>query len=132
LILGITIGAGQQASVGKDVYLRESGSPLVPIFPVTGSAVVLRNVCHKTITSYTFACFVREGKKRKVDVVFDEPERDTVLPNATTGGYGFDATPPNICRHRKALLGIYQVQFVDGTSWSTTSVAVVGEKSPLH
>lgn len=88
---------------------------------LANTGVVLRNVGHKTITSYTFACFVLDGKKRKIDVVFDEPERGTIPPNETTGGYGFDATPPNMCRHRKALLGVYQVQFSDSTSWSTTA-----------
>ena len=119
--LTLGISAGQQGDAVNDIYLKEKGSPLVPIFPVTGSAVVLKNVGQKTISSYTFACFRQHGKKRKIDVIFEEPERDTVASNATTGEYGFDATPPNICRNRKALLGVYQVTFSDGTSWLTTA-----------
>ena len=121
LQLSNVICVGQQTNAAKDVYLSEKGSPLIPIFPVTGSAVVLKNVGHKTITSYTFACFLQDRGKRKIDVVFEEPERDTVPPNETTGGYGFDATPHNMCRNRKALLGVYQVKFSDGTSWATTA-----------
>jgi hypothetical protein len=121
LLLSNVISAGQQANATKDVYFREKASPLVPIFPVTGSSVVLKNIGHKTITSYTFACFLLNGGRRKIDVVFEEPERDTVPPNETTGGYAFDATPPNMCRNHKTLLGVYQVNFSDGTSWKTTA-----------
>ncbi|HEY6181481.1 MAG TPA: hypothetical protein VIW67_04495 [Terriglobales bacterium] len=119
--LGDVINAGQQADAPKDIYLREKGSPLVPIFPVTGSAVVLKNVGQKTIASYTFACFQRRRRKPKIDVVFEQPERDSVPPNETTGEYRMDATPPNRCRSRRALLGVYQVEFNDGTSWETTA-----------
>jgi hypothetical protein len=110
--------SGQESSTKKDIFLGEKGCPLVSDFPVTGSAVGLKNVGHKTITGYTLACFQQQEKQRKLDVVFNE-ENDTILPGKAIGEYGFDATPPHICRARKALIGVYKVKFTDGTSWTT-------------
>jgi hypothetical protein len=115
---GPLILTGQESSATKDIFLGEKGCPLVSTFPVIGSAIGLKNVGQKTIKSFTLACFQQHGKKRIVGNVFNE-EDDTIPPGKSTGDYGFDATPPNICRASKRRIGVYEVKFSDGTSWAT-------------
>ena len=119
LLLVLLHGATDSAKDARNVFLSEKGCPFDSVLAVTGSAYLLKNVGHKTITSYTLACLRRDGHKRKVDFVLGESIRETVHPDETTGEYAFDATPPNICRSRKTLLGVYEVRFSDGTFWKT-------------
>ena len=109
---------GQKANGQKDIFLAEKGCPLVSTFPVVGSALELKNVGQKTITSYRLACFRRSANQPKVDVLFEETF-ESIPPNEAIGEYGFDATPPNACRWHKDLIGVYEVKFSDGTSWKT-------------
>jgi hypothetical protein len=113
--------AGQHTDSKKDIFLNEKGCPLVSVLPVTGGGYELKNVGRKTITSYTLACFRKNGKKHRVDAVLNYSERENVLPGKTTGWDGFDATPPNVCRERNALLGVYAVKFSDGSFWMTAA-----------
>ena len=111
---------GQQAGQ-KGIFLAEKGCPLVSTFPVVGSAYELKNVGPKAVASYKLACFHRDAAKPpKADLVFEE-SFESIQPNEATGVYGFDATPPNACRSRKELLGVYEVKFSDGTSWKTAA-----------
>jgi hypothetical protein len=110
--------ASQQAKAQKDIFFTEKGCPLVSTSPVTGSAVELKNAGQKTITSYRFACFRRGTKQQRVDLVFEE-SLESIPPNEGIVEAGFDATPPNVCRWRKELIGVYEVKFSDGTSWKT-------------
>ena len=111
----------QQANPRKDIFFRQKECPLVSTSPVTGSGLDLKNVGWKPITGYTLACFRRGARKRTADLIFEESVYD-VPPNETVGEFGFDATPPNICRCRKTLIGVYEVKFSDGTSWKTTAL----------
>ena len=91
------------------------------IAPVTGSSLAFKNVTRKPIVRYTLACFRLDGAKRRVDHVFEESEY-TVEPGKSVGEDGFDATPPNFCRWRKRLIGVYEVKFSDGTFWKTAAL----------
>ena len=110
---------GQQAGQ-KGIFLAEKGCPLVSTFPVVGSAYELKNVGPKAVASYKLACFHLDAKQPRADLVFKESV-GPIQPNEATGVYGFDATPPNACRSRQELLGVYEVKFSDGTSWKTTA-----------
>lgn len=120
-VCALTVATAQQRKSGKDIFLTEKGCPLVSTSPVTGSTLEFKNVAEKTITHYRLACFQRVAKGRRVDLVFEESEY-TAQPGESFGEFGFDATPPNVCRWRKQFIGVYEVKFSDGTSWKTSGL----------
>ncbi len=109
---------GRHPQADKDIFLNQKGCPLLSIHPVTGSGFEVKNVGQTAITGYTLACFRQRKTAYILDIRF-HPEQETVRPGEITGQYGFDATPPNICRSRNAMLGVFAVEFTDGTSWVT-------------
>jgi hypothetical protein len=52
-----------------------------------------------------------------------------VTSNETTSGYGFDATPPNICRNRKArLYCLYTTSLPVGADFQYVTVTSIAPK----
>jgi hypothetical protein len=120
LSLALSLPSTGQQAPEKGMFFAEKGCPLVSTLPVVGSGFEVKNVGQKTISSYKLACFRRGAKQPKVDLLFQE-SFESIPPNEVTGVYGFDDTPPNVCRSRKELLGVYEVKFSDGTSWKTAA-----------
>jgi len=122
---GVT--AGQSIRSRKDIFRAEAGCPLVSPSPVTGSALTLKNQGQKPIAGYTLACFRMDRTNPTVDLVFQDDEYP-IEPGDSIFEGGFDDTPPNVCRWRKRLIGIYEVKFRDGTSWQTAAGIVETRK----
>jgi hypothetical protein len=103
---------------GKDVSLNQKDCALVFSSPVMSGSWELKNVGRKTIVSYTVACFQQERGKLKFARAFsDDVVRGPVKVGETSIVSGFDATEPNVCRWNTMLLGVYSIQFDDGSSW---------------
>ena len=98
-------------------FLEQRGCPMSAISQ-RGSALVLKNVSDKRIVSYVLACFSRAGKRYEPNATFDVSEVP-VDPGGFTSEGGFDATPLNICRSRKSLIGVSEATFADGSSWKS-------------
>lgn len=107
------------ASLGygsNGIELQQTGCPLTFISPVAGSAWELKNVSSKTIVSYTFACLRKQHHKTELLFV-DDAHADRSISGQISVAGGFDASPPNVCRHAGGRLFIYEVRFEDGTGW---------------
>ena len=97
--------------------LQMKGSPLSFVSD-SGSALVLKNVSNKRVTSYVLGCVAQRGNEYISLVTFDRAQVD-VNAGALTSEGAFEGTPLKECSSRKGMLTVSEVAFSDKSVWKT-------------